>query len=216
MNSIQNDPPQEMNKKTPWYKKLWVVVVGISAVVSTLLIQGPTMLQNARVLPKEIKKTSDQFHSWVKEDKEWTGHWSAFPEGTVDMADLNLSDVDLQITLRSTNGNIDGTIATKKICQDIPVFDFILLTGEVSGNIAKVVAWDIIGGHRKEFATLTLSREGYVMTVIPNTGFTSWFPTTAKIARRPIDSDDPQPDAEFCSEEKAALFERLNRNRNTN
>ncbi|BCI77615.1 MULTISPECIES: hypothetical protein [Vibrio] len=206
---IRQNQTIEQQKHIPWYKKVWVVAAATSALVSTILIQGPTMLQNARILPKEIKETSDQFQSWVKEDADWTGHWSSFPEGMVDMADLDLSDVDLEITIHATNGNIDGTIATKKICKSIPVFDFVLLRGKVNGNQAEVVAWDIIGGKKTDFASLTLVRDGYLMQVTPKEGMTSWFPTQARIARRPTDSKDPQPDTSYCAEEKKELYEQF-------
>lgn len=199
----------EKEKKEPWYKRVWVVAALTSASVSAVLIQGPTLLQNMRVIPSEIQKTSDQFQSWVKEDEQWTEHWSAFPEGMVDIADMNLSEVDLQITIWAKNGQIDGTIATHGICQSIPVFNYILLRGSISGNEANVIAWDVVGGHKKEFANLTLTRDNYIMTVKTNSGITSWFPKVARIARRPIDSDDPQPDHEFCSEERQTLYEML-------
>lgn len=205
------DRSQNADPKIPWYKRVWFIAAATSTVVTTVLIQGPTMLQNARILPNEIQKTSDQFHSWVKEDSEWTGHWSSFPEGMVDMADMNLSDVDLQITIWAKNGRIDGTIATKKICQSIPVLDYVLLRGEVSGNKAEVIAWDIVGGHKKEFASLTLVRDGYLMTVAPKAGMTSWFPQSAKIARRPRDNEDPKPDSTFCAKEKQALYDEFNK-----
>src|SRR3546814_15367641 len=110
------------------------------------------MLQNARIIPKEVRETATQYQSWVKEDSEWTGHWSASPEGLADIADMQLSTVDMQITIWASQGEIDGTIATKEICKAIPVFNYVLLRGEVFGNTATVTAWDIVLGHKTEFA----------------------------------------------------------------
>ncbi|TOC34324.1 hypothetical protein CGJ88_22350, partial [Vibrio parahaemolyticus] len=88
-------------------------------------------------------------------------------------------------------------------------FDFVLLRGKVNGNQAEVVAWDIIGGKKTDFASLTLVRDGYLMQVTPKEGMTSWFPTQARIARRPTDSKDPQADTSYCAEEKKELYEQF-------
>ncbi|WP_180820333.1 hypothetical protein [Vibrio parahaemolyticus] len=47
------------------------------------------------------------------------------------------------------------------------------------------------------------------MQVTPKEGMTSWFPTQARIARRPTDSKDPQPDTSYCAEEKKELYEQF-------
>jgi len=110
-------------------------------------MNGPTLLQNIRKLPSEVETTHDQYVSWLKEDAEWTGDWSTFPEGIVDMADMRLSEgIDLKISLQAKNGELDGMIAAGKVCSNLP-FDFLLLRGSVSGTAADVEAWDIIGGH---------------------------------------------------------------------
>ena len=111
--------------KAPWYKRVWVVVSATSVVVSAILLKGPTLLQNARILPAEVRQTASQFQSWAKDDAAWTGHWSSFPEGIVDMADMHLSNVDMQITIWASQGDIDGTIATKSICRSIPALNYI-------------------------------------------------------------------------------------------
>ncbi|GHT92729.1 hypothetical protein FACS1894116_03400 [Betaproteobacteria bacterium] len=196
--------------KVPWYKRIWVVVSATSVVVSTILLKEPTLLQNARVLPEEVRQTAGQFLSWVKEDTEWTGHWSSFPEGIMDMADMHLSDVDMQITIWASQGNIDGTISTKSICKSIPVFNYVLLRGEVSGNTAHVTAWDIVQGHKTEFAELKLVRDGGIITVTPSSGRKDWFPATARLGKHPTEPGiEPGPDQTFCDHERKAFFDKL-------
>src|SRR3546814_17322974 len=78
---------------------------------------------------------------------------------------MQLSNVDMQITIWASQGEIDGTIATKEICKAIPVFNYVLLRGEVFGNTATVTAWDIVLGHKTEFAKLKLVRDGNIITV---------------------------------------------------
>ena len=198
------------NANAPWYKRVWVVISATSVVISAIIINGPSLLQNARILPSEIHQTTSRFLSWVKDDSSWSGHWSYFPEGIVDMADMNLSDVDMQITIWSKEGVIDGTIATKEICKSIPLVDYVLLRGKVSGNTATVVAWDIVQGHKTDFALLKIVRDGEVITVTPTEGFKEWFPTIARLGRHPLESGkEPEPNRTFCAEERKSFFEKI-------
>lgn len=203
---------ESSGETVPWYRRAWVIVSGVFAVVSAVLLSGPEALKNSRILPREISTTVSQFRSWVKEDAEWTGHWTAHPESYADVAGLRLSDVDMQITLWATEGRIDGTIATKKICKSLPILNYVLLEGTVFGDSARVKAWDIIGGHRVDFADLLLERDGYLMTVTPTAGRRDWFPETARLAIDPVSADDHsqmESTHTFCAEERSALFESL-------
>ncbi len=178
--------------------------------ISAIIIKGPSLLQNARILSPEIHQTTSLFLSWAKGDSSWTGHWSSFPEGVVDMADMNLSDVAMQITIWSKEGEIDGTIATKEICKNIPLVDYVLLRGKVSGNTATVAAWDIIQGQKTDFALLKIVREGEAITVTPTEGFKEWFPATARLGRHPLKSGKaPEPNQTFCAEERKSFFEKI-------
>lgn len=204
--------PRPVVEKAPWYKRYWVIVSGICAVLAAVLLNGPEALRNSRVLPSELSKTISQFRSWVKEDSEWTGKWTAHPEGFADLEDLQLSDVELEIVIWATEGQIDGTIATRRLCKELPMFNYILLEGAVFGDSANVTAWDLVGGHRVEFARLKLKRSGHLMEVTPTSGNTGWFPANARIARDPSapeEKDKLDADHAFCATEKAALLKRL-------
>lgn len=193
--------------KALWYRQAWLVASAAGFVLSAILLNGPALLLNARILPEEARQTANQFLSWAKEDDEWTGHWSSLPEGILDMADMRLSDVDMQITIWASQGHIDGTIATKGICRSLPFLNYVLLRGEVFGDTANVVAWDIIQGHKRVFAKLRLVRDGNVVTITPVTGRNDWFPATARLGRHPADpDDDPEPDHTFCAEERNEFF----------
>jgi len=194
--------PVAATVSVPWYKRAWVVISTISAASFLFLLNAPTLLQNVRKLPDEARETSSQYQSWVKEDAEWTAHWSSFPEGVVDMADMRLSNTDMQITIWASQGEIDGTIATKAICRSIPVLNFVLLRGTVSGNTAKVTAWDIVQGYKTDFAELKLVRDGGVLTVTPLSGRKDWFPATARLGKHPGEANvQPEPDGTFCAQE---------------
>lgn len=172
--------------KPPWYKRMWLVVVAVASVAFTLGLYGPALLQNIRSLPAEVETTRDQYLSWLKEDAEWTGDWSTFPEGIVNMGDMRLSEgVDLRLSLQAKNGELGGMIASGKVCSNIPVFDFLLLRGSVSGNTATVEVWDIVGGHQQVFERLKLIRENDVITVQSEREESSWFYHGARIGKHP-------------------------------
>jgi hypothetical protein len=178
--------PEPIQLPQPWYKKVWVVASAVGAVTFAIGLNGPTILQNLRKMPTEISETSDQYLSWIKEDEKWTGDWSTFPEGIVDMADMNLSDgVDLKISISSKNGDLSGEISTGAICKNVPSFDFLMIRGKVSGDMARVTVWDIIGGKKTSFAELDLVRTGDVITVKPVSGNGEWFPSGARIGKHP-------------------------------
>lgn len=87
-------------------------------------------------------------------------------------------------------------ISNQQICDSIPVFDFVLLKGQVDtfGNSATVIAWDTIGGHDENFAKLKLKIDNGIMTAEPLEGATRLFPA-ARIARDPSNTRWP---SEFC------------------
>ena len=171
--------------QTPLYKRVWVVASAVGAVMFALGLNGPTILQNLRKMPSEVEATRDQYLSWMKEDEEWTGSWSSFPEGIVNMEDMNLSNTRLKLSLTSKNGELGGEISSPAICRDMPHFDFLLLRGKVSGRTAEVIVWDVVGGKTVEFARLTLERIDGVITVTPKSGKTSWFEDNARIGKHP-------------------------------
>ena len=199
-------------EKAAWYKRYWVIVSGICAILAAVLLNGPEALRNSRILPSEVSRTISQFRSWVKEDSEWTGKWTTHPEGFADLEDMQLSDVELEIVIWATEGKIDGTIATRRLCKELPMLNYILLEGTVFGDSANVTAWDLIGGHRLEFARLKLERNSYLMEVTPASGNTEWFPASARIARDPSapeEKDKLDADHTFCANEKAAFLKSL-------
>lgn len=188
-NTVQAAPP-----KPPWYKRMWVVVAATASLAFTIGLNGPTLLQNVRKIPSEVETTRDQYLSWLKEDAEWAGDWSTFPEGIVDMGDMKLSEgIDMKLSLQAKNCELGGTIASGAVCATVPFFDFLLLRGKVSGNTASLEVWDIVGGHQQVFEQLTLVREGNVITVHPAKGQASWFPQGARIGKH------PEPDEAFMS-----------------
>ncbi|WP_454259325.1 hypothetical protein [Pseudoxanthomonas mexicana] len=65
-----------------------------------VLANGPQMLQaKPRIIPDQVRETVASFKSWLDEDSEWTGSWSASPEAYADISDMQLSNIDMQLTI---------------------------------------------------------------------------------------------------------------------
>lgn len=186
-------------------KRVWAAAVLIISAIGFFLLNGPTMLANAEQIPSSFTRVKDSFLSWYFEDEKWNGRWSTNPNTYVNQEDMELSKVDLRIEIVSKNGEIDGTIAAKKICADTPLFDYVLITGSISGNKAEILVFDVIGGHEKAFAKLTLQRDGVIMTVSPKETVSDWFPEMTRIAHHSQDNQNKEFN-EMCKDEREAFL----------
>lgn len=166
-------------------------------------MNGPTMLENLQKLPGLTESTWSQFKVWRAEDKEWTAVWSSSGEGYVDNADMKLSNVALQLDLTVTEDQVDGTVASRSICEAMPLVEFVLLEGTANGRRAEVRVYDFIAGSRREFAVLELRRGGDgVMTVLATKDHLGLFPEEARLAKH-FSTEENQLDAElreFCTQ----------------
>lgn len=176
-----------------------------------LILNGPALLSNAEKLPAEFERVSGRFLSWYKEDQAWEGLWSASPEGYVDAEDMKLSDVDVKLHILAEHGRIGGEIATKSICRTIPMLDYLLLDGKVSGDIATITAYDFIGGKRKDFFQFTAKRDGVVITVALKEGGQEWLPASARIGLHPRrEGEDPYDQLTgTCGEEREEFMRKI-------
>jgi hypothetical protein len=178
-------PPAE----TPWWKSTWLKITAGIAAVALVLTNINSILSNARTLPGEVRKTSDQFFEWYGEYEAWPGHWTNYPEGFVDMAEMNLSKEDFRLTINgSEDGEIGGTIETRGICDKVPYFDTFMFDGTISSSgRAEIEIFDFVGGYRRNFARLKLERDDYIMTVIRLDDPGRIFAKETRIARAPPD-----------------------------
>jgi hypothetical protein len=204
--------------REPWYKKLWFGVSVLSVVLFTLIINATSLLSNLENFPKDASRTTSKFLSWYFDDEQWTGLWSSFPEGYVDLVEMELSDVDLRLDITSENGQIEGMIVSQKMCEAVPFSPFLLVDGEVDGSTALIRVYDFVGGRRQDFAAATLKREGVIMTIVPTDGLVDWLPNGARIGLHPEAKDDEKNSFffNFCKEERAAAMKSLRKNHPTN
>ena len=196
----------------PWYRRVWFLITLVGAGLYGLLANGPMLLSNAEKLPSEFERVSGKFLSWYYEDQAWTGLWSANPEGYVDSVEMKLSDVDIKLHLLSEHGRIGGEISMKSICRVVPMFDYLLLEGKISGDIATITAFDFIGGERKNFFRFSAKRDGVVITVAPGEGVQEWLPAVPeRIGLHPSrEGEDPYDQLTgTCRVEKEELMKKI-------
>ncbi|MBW8365309.1 MAG: hypothetical protein K0M39_12225 [Rhizobium sp.] len=204
-------PSATSNVRTPLYRRLWFLLSLVGAGLYGLILTGPALLSNAEKLPAQFERVSGRFLSWYKEDQAWEGLWSASPEGYIDAEDMKLSDVDVKLHILAEHGRIGGEIATKSICRTIPMLDYLLLDGKVSGDIATITAYDFIGGKRKDFFHFTAKRDGVVITVALKEGEQEWLPAPARIGLHPRrKGEDPYDQLTgTCGEEREEFMRKI-------
>ena len=89
----------------------------------------------------------------------------------------------------------------------MPLFDYVLIEGKVSGTKANILAFDMIGGSRKNLAKFNLTRDGIVLTVVPSEGAKAWLPQPVRIGLHPDETSDAayKSLSGFCKAERDAL-----------
>ena len=166
------------------------VIISIVSVLVTatwvILKEGPIVLENAQKLPAMFKDVKNQYLSWHHNDIGWSGLWGD-SEGHVNAEDMNLSDTDLEILMHPQNGEINGVIASKKICELIPFNDYLFISGKINGDTALITAFTYIGGRLEIFANLKLDKdkESVILTVTPTDDPAGLFPESVRIAIAP-------------------------------
>lgn len=189
-NRTKPTPPATapLNEK-PWWKSTWLKITAGIAALALLLTNVISILSSSRALPAEIQKTSNQFFNWYGDYAAWKGYWTNFPEGFVDMEEMNLSKEDFRMNIDETkNGSMSGSIETRGICDKVSYFEQLLFDGSISSsNRAEIEIFDYVGGYRRNFARLRLKRDDYIMTVIPLDDPANIFAKETRIARAPVD-----------------------------
>jgi hypothetical protein len=178
-------PPNE----NPWWKNIWLKVTAVLTAFALMIANATSILSNARALPSEIQKTQDHFFNWYGDYAAWKGFWTNYPEGVVNMAEMKLSKEGFRLNIEeSSEGSITGTIESRGICEDVPVFEQLLIEGEISSSHrAEIDVFEFIGGYRRNFARLELYRDGYIIEVSPLNDPAQIFPKESRIALAPLD-----------------------------
>ena len=176
------------------HKALGGFLVAIGVLLAWLFLQLPTALKNVHDFPEQARPVANKFLSWYYEDRQWEGLWSSFPEGLVDMGDMNLSDTDIHLDIEAENGRIRGMLTSRKVCEKFPYLQSLMFEGVVSGRGARVIVFDYIGGKRVNIASLRLARHDGVITLATIDDQVMLFSGEVRIGRHPDAAPTTQQD----------------------
>lgn len=210
INRERLDRPAERTPTKPaFWKRPWVWLAGTLTAVALLLSNLTSILSDARELPAEWEKTSSQFWKWHGDYDAWKGEWTTSPEGIVDSGDLQLSQSAFRLRIdEARGGSIVGSIETPGICSKIHYFEKLMIEGTIeSASRAEAQIWDIIGGHRREFARIVLERDDNVMIVKPLTDPAGLIPASTRIARDPGNAFGEQENGGLCPTKRMKFVE---------
>ncbi len=125
------------------------------------------------------------------------------------MGSMKLTEEPFQLVIDvSGQGEITGSIETKGICDKIPYFDALMLDGNVkSASRADITIFDYVGGHRTNFAELSLERhEG--MIVRPTDDPSGIFAKETRIALAPEGLNDPSEFEPICPNKREEFIKK--------
>lgn len=162
-----------------WIKSPWVILLW--PILSFVLLDAATVVNNAKTLNSEWENIKPSIY----ETESWSGVWVTTPEGYVDGEDMGIdwdAPNEPHLEIIAEEDGFGGTISTHGICKMVG-WDFLQLEGKlpIVGNSTTAIVWDIIQGHRQEFARLKLTRTGISMEVELLEGSPAMFPTKAKV-----------------------------------
>lgn len=134
--------------EAPWYKRTWFRVAAATSVVSWLLLNGPTAIDNVQVLPSKIKSTYSNVVDWYHTDRAWSARWTN--EGEIDARYQPNIYVDLDVVVY--DDAVSGSITSSKFPIGFPL-DSVLIQGEkISADKIRFEAFDYLGGSRTSLA----------------------------------------------------------------
>ncbi|MDE2717743.1 MAG: hypothetical protein OXI33_12135 [Chloroflexota bacterium] len=161
-----------------WYQKLssvgktvfaTITAIGAIVVVITLFLGLPGGFNDFFDQSPALRE------KWLSAD-QWTGMYSSFPEGVVNMEDLELSsdsDVVLNLIYSSNSYDIDGYIYSETFLGKYgnypepfrrgPIYPDLMLNGTPSillPNSLKLEVYDVVFGKRVDIDKLRIKRDG--------------------------------------------------------
>ncbi len=171
-------------KEAPsFWGRSWVIGSVVLGVLTWVLLNGPSALSNARILPGEWQKTLDAFLVWYYDDEKWTGAWSSREEG--DIHDYKQADLPLKLTIESKQGKVFGEMFNISVCELNPMFPPVLVEGAIRGGNLVASAFVYVGGERKllyEFSGKQSDHEP-VLTITPLQDRYGLLPSSARLVQ---------------------------------
>lgn len=190
-------------------KLLFGVLVTLVALASGLL----TLIKIYANDEETFQRYADRVIAWHYKTALWEGYFSNWFEGIVNIAELNLSDSSMALTMQVSGNTIDGGMSDTRFCGIFPPQDFKLVRGSIShfGNSAEIQIFEFVEGHTKIYAEFNLEHDGLVLEVTPKRNSRWLGRDTIRLIHHPestIDSGFKEMEG-TCEEEKAKFREML-------
>lgn len=186
-------------------KLVWGVVATISALLGFVLTQGPSVLENIQILPEAYEKTSVKIKSVYFKDAMWSGTWSSSADYDYTYEEGDTTETDIIINLSVEQGEAFGEFYSRSLCEAVPMLDFLLLEGAVdSGRTLRLIAYEMIGGKRHNFISITArlpSEEELkrgLITFDIDSGILGVFPERIRLKKQFNDDAEPGETHDYC------------------
>lgn len=191
----------------------WILLRAIMAVLGWFAANAVSALENLEKLPTTADRVYGKAVSWYYEDSAWTGVWSINSEGFMDQVELSL--VDVRIEMMTERGVVDGSISSPGLCKLLPLSAYVLLEGKVIGDKVQAIAYDYIGGERKNLFQVEVYREANDPTILrvkASGGIAQALPNNALIRlhpqQKPMDPGNREMHT-YCAKEREEFLSKL-------
>lgn len=204
----QRSPARPLGEKTAW-----ILLCALTGVLGWFAANAVSALENLEKLPSTVDRVYGKAVSWYHEDPAWTGVWSINSEGFMD--DVELSPVDVRVEIATKRGVVDGTISSPGLCKLLPLSAYVLLEGRVVGGKVQAIAYDYIGGVRKNLFQVEIYRaanDPMLLRVKASGGLAQALPNNALIRLhpqvKPMDPDNHEMHT-YCAKEREEFLNKL-------
>ena len=164
-----NDDPSRKRKKFATAWKIFLVTMPILAIVFSVSKDAQSIVREFLALPGQLNTFLDEYptlrEKWLNA-QQWTGMYSSFPEGVMNLEDLDLSidsDVVLNLIYSEESHRIDGYIYSESFLGRGPLYPYLMLDGApntLRPNSLRLDVFDVIEGHCLIIDRLNIKREG--------------------------------------------------------
>lgn len=210
----QLDRRRERSPARPLVERsAWIFLSALTAMLGWFAANAVSALENLEKLPSTVDRVYGKAVSWYHEDPAWTGVWSIKSEGFIDHVEL--SPVDVHIEMATERGVVDGTISSPGLCKLLPLSAYVLLEGRVVGGKVQAIAYDYIGGVRKNLFQVEVYREANDPTLLrvkASGGLAQALPNNALIRLHPqVKPMDPGNHEihTYCAKEREEFLSKL-------
>lgn len=146
------------------FSKAAYFVIGVALGIGVNALSIP---QKALEFEEHLADAKQYLSRNLYQTSQWTGIFDAFPEGVVDVNDMDISSaVEAALEIEVADGNLtEGRIWWNGSCSLGMPYQGILIEGRIrmGGSRANVQIYDFIGGRRVLFMSGQLKNDGLII-----------------------------------------------------